>query len=267
MATYAIGDIQGCLKPLERLFDVIDFDPLRDRLWFVGDLVNRGPHSLEVLRLVRDLGELATVVLGNHDLHLLAVAHGHARLHHDDTLDDILAAPDREVLLDWLRARPLMVVEGEYAMVHAGLLPQWSIAAAQKLAREVEVRLRANTYDEFLSQMYGNQPDRWSESLSGADRWRVVVNAMTRMRICTVDGVMEFKHKGALQDVPSDFAPWFEIKSRKSRTHTVLFGHWSALGFKRDRDYVALDSGCLWGRSLSAIRLEDRRPFHVSCSE
>lgn len=267
MATYAIGDIQGCLAPLLRLLDEIDFNPLRDKLWFVGDLVNRGPDSLDVLRFVRDLGNLATVILGNHDLHLLAVAHGHGKIHADDTLNDILSAPDREALLDWLRSRPMMIAEDEYAMVHAGLVPQWTIAQALDLAREVEEHLRALDYETFLAHMYGNQPERWNDRLKGNDRLRVIVNAMTRMRICTADGVMEFKHKGLLQDIPEGFAPWFEIQSRKSKSHTVLFGHWSALGFKLERDFVSLDSGCLWGRSLSALRLEDRKPFHVACSE
>ncbi|MFO1320995.1 MAG: symmetrical bis(5'-nucleosyl)-tetraphosphatase [Burkholderiales bacterium] len=265
MATYAIGDIQGCGDPLKRLLDRVRFDPATDRLWFVGDLVNRGPDSLGVLRLIRALGDRAVVVLGNHDLHLLVAASGHERIRRGDTFQDVLAAPDREELLDWLRRRPLFHVEGGYAMVHAGLLPQWSIDTAARLAREVEAMLRGNERDRFFRNMYGNTPDRWDDRLMDIDRWRTIVNAMTRMRICSPAGVMEFQHKGELDDVPPGNLPWFDVPLRQSRTHTIVFGHWSALGVVRGADYLALDSGCVWGRTLTAVRLEDGRICDVPC--
>lgn len=265
MSTYAIGDLQGCLDALQRLLEEIRFDDSRDRLWFVGDLVNRGPDSLGVLRFVRGLGPRAVAVLGNHDLHLLVAAGGFAGLHREDTFQDVLAAPDREACIDWLRHRPLLHVEGDWAMVHAGLLPQWTVERAAALARETEDLLRSDQCDDFLRTMYGNHPDRWDDGLAGWDRARVVVNAMTRMRVCTPDGVMEFRHKGELANIPAGHVPWFDVPERRSRSHTILFGHWSALGFRRGEGYVALDSGCLWGRALTAFRLEDGKPFHVPC--
>lgn len=267
MATYAIGDVQGCFEPLVRLLDRIRFDPGLDRLWFVGDLVNRGPASLQVLRFLRSLGDRAVVVLGNHDLHLLVAAAGHGRDDPSDTFHDVLAAPDRGALLDWLRTRKLMHVEGGYAMVHAGLLPQWTIEQAASLAREVERVLAGDHADGLYRHMYGNRPDSWDDALEGWDRLRAIVNAMTRMRICTPEGVMEFRHKGELEDIPPGHLPWFDAPARRSRTHTVVFGHWSALGFVRGPDHVALDSGCLWGRDLTAFRLEDEAVFQVPCRE
>lgn len=265
MATYAIGDLQGCFEPLQRLLGEIGFSPSRDRLWFVGDLVNRGPDSLEVLRFVHDLGDVAITVLGNHDLHLLVAAAGQAKLHRGDTLDEILSAPDRLELLDWLRARPLLHVEGEYAMVHAGLLPQWSIDRSLDLAGEAEQALRGKSHVEFYRHMYGNRPDRWDDGLAGWDRLRVIVNAMTRLRICTPEGVMEFSHKGELADIPHGYLPWFDVPGRRNATHTVLCGHWSALSLRIEPRLLALDTGCLWGRALTAVRLEDRKLFRVSC--
>lgn len=265
MATYAIGDLQGCFEPLQRLLGEIGFSPSRDRLWFVGDLVNRGPASLEVLRFVRDLGEGAVMVLGNHDLHLLVTAAGLAKMHREDTFEEILTAPDRTELLDWLRAQPLMHVEDEYAMVHAGLLPQWTIGQSLELAGEAEEVLRGKNHVEFYRHMYGNRPDRWDDDLRGWDRLRVIVNAMTRLRVCTPEGEMEFSHKGELADVPRGYMPWFDVPGRRSTTHTVLCGHWSALSLKVEPRLLALDTGCLWGRALTAVRLEDRKLFHVSC--
>jgi bis(5'-nucleosyl)-tetraphosphatase (symmetrical) len=265
MPTYAIGDLQGCHEPLQRLLDRVRFDPARDRLWFVGDVVNRGPDSLATLRFVHSLGDAAVTVLGNHDLHLLAVAEGFAKLKRDDTLDDILGAPDRAELLDWLRHRPLMHFEDGVAMVHAGLLPAWTISRALTLAAEVEAQLRATTYRSFLAQMYGNLPSRWDERLAGPDRLRVIVNAMTRMRVCTVDGTMEFAHKGAAKDLPEGYLPWFAVPARASRDTPVIFGHWSALGLVQRENVVGLDTGCLWGRKLSALRLDDRQVVQVSC--
>lgn len=266
MATYAIGDIQGCFEALQKLLERIDFDPGRDRLWFVGDLVNRGPDSLATLRFVRALGDETVTVLGNHDLHLLTVAAGFARLHRGDTLDDVLEAPDRAELLDWLRTRRLMHVESGWAMVHAGLLPQWSIGRALELAREVEHALAAADHGELLRHLYGNQPEAWDERLTGHDRVRVIVNAMTRLRLCTADGRMEFRHKSAPRELPPGYFPWYAVPGRASAGHPIVFGHWSTLGLHASADVVAIDSGCLWGNALSALRLEDRRVFQVSCA-
>lgn len=265
MATYAIGDVQGCFDELLALLEAIEFDRAKDRLWFVGDLVNRGPASLATVRFVRDLGERAVVVLGNHDLHLLALAEGHAESRKDDTLEEVLAAPDRGELLDWLRRRPMVQVAGNTILVHAGLLPQWDIAAAQSLALEVEAELRGPRHSEFLETLYGSRPDRWTDDLSGADRLRVIVNAMTRLRFCTPEGVMEFETKGETARAPEGFLPWFDVPNRKSAGSTIICGHWSALGLRLAPNLLALDSGCVWGGRLSAIRLEDRRLYQVSC--
>jgi len=267
MATYAIGDVQGCMDALRRLLDTLGFDRARDRLWFVGDLVNRGPDSLATLRLVKDLGDAAITVLGNHDFHLLAVAAGTARKHRSDTLDAVLDAADRDDLLEWLRQQPMLHVQGKWAMVHAGLLPQWTIAQAQILAHEVEAALRGGRWRDFLAKLYGNAPDTWSDSLRGADRLRVIVNAMARMRFCTADGRIEFCTKGETANAPPGFFPWFDVPGRAERRHTVICGHWSTLGLKLRPDLLALDSGCVWGGSLSAVRLEDRKLFQVACTQ
>ncbi|MCE2998666.1 MAG: symmetrical bis(5'-nucleosyl)-tetraphosphatase [Betaproteobacteria bacterium] len=267
MATYAIGDVQGCYEPLRRLLDRIRFDPANDRLWFAGDIVNRGPHTLEVLRFVRGLGNGAVTVLGNHDLHLLVVAAGVRSPHHGDTLDSLLAAPDRDELLDWLRRRPLLHAEADWAMVHAGLLPQWSITQARALSAEVEAMLQGPQYCEFLQHMYGNKPRRWSDDLEGFDRLRVVVNAMTRLRLSDDSGAMEFSHKSGPQDLPKGYRPWFDSPQRASAGTPIIFGHWASLGLLLREDIVCLDSGCVWGRSLTAIRLEDRALFQCDCSE
>jgi len=266
MSTYAIGDVQGCFDELRSLLDNISFDRARDRLWLVGDLVNRGPQSLEVLRFVRDLGDAAISVLGNHDLHLLTLAAGLAKPRADDTLDDVLAAPDRAELIEWLRWRPMIHAEGEYVLVHAGLLPQWSAEQAQALAREVEAALRGPRYRDFLANLYGSEPDRWDESLRGADRLRVIVNAMTRLRFCTDEGAMEFRTKGEATAAPAGYLPWFEIPGRRSASHTVVCGHWSALGLRIAPRLLAIDSGCVWGGRLTAVRLEDRKVTQEPCS-
>lgn len=265
MATYAIGDIQGCYTELLRLLEQICFDPAIDRLWLVGDLVNRGPDSVNVLRLIKSLGDAAITVLGNHDLHLLAVAEGAAKLHRCDTLQDILDAPDRNELLTWLRAQRLLYVEGEFVLVHAGLLPSWTVAQALQLAHEVEAVLAGKHYHDFLIQMYGNHPDHWEVDLSGYKRLRVITNAYTRMRVCTLSGEMEFKFKGEVHNVPEGYMPWFDVPGRASANATVVCGHWSALGLKVTPQIIALDTGCLWGGALSAIRLEDRKLFQVPC--
>ncbi len=263
MAIFAIGDVQGCYDELRELIDKIAFDPKRDRLWFVGDLVNRGPNSLAVLRYVRGLGDRAISVLGNHDLHLIAVARGFARLRDDDTLSDVLKAPDRDELIDWLRCLPMMHVEGDKALVHAGLPPQWSVNKASTLAGEVEAELRGPGHHKFLENLYGSKPSRWKDSLKGWDRLRVIVNAMTRMRFCSMDGELDFKSKGESTNGPPGFMPWFEVAGRKSAGTTLIFGHWSALGLRVMPDVLALDSGCVWGGKLSAIRLDDRQLTQV----
>jgi bis(5'-nucleosyl)-tetraphosphatase (symmetrical) len=264
MATYAIGDVQGCFGELQTLLKACGFDRARDRLWFVGDLVNRGPDSLATLRFVRDLDDRAVVVLGNHDLHLLALARGHARHRNDDTLEEVIEAPDRDELLEWLRRRPMIHVEGSTVLVHAGLLPQWDVAAAQALAREVEAELRGR-HEKFLETLYGSRPERWADDLKGPDRLRVIVNAMTRLRFCTAEGVMEFETKGETAQAPKGYMPWFEVPGRKSAGSTVVCGHWSALGLRIAPRLLALDTGCVWGGRLSAVRLEDRRLYQVPC--
>lgn len=263
MATYAIGDVQGCYDELRELLARIGFDPPRDHLWFVGDLVNRGPKSLEVLRLVRSLGDGAAItVLGNHDLHLLCLAEGFASRRDDDTLDAVLAAPDAAELLGWLRARPLMHREGDHAMVHAGLLPQWSIDKALALAGEVEVALRAPNYRDFLAELYGSRPAHWNDALEGWDRLRVIVNAMTRMRFCSPEGRMDFHVKS--DKAPAGYLPWFEARPSREEPKIVC-GHWSALGLKLTARVSALDAGCVWGGSLVALRLEDGALAQLPC--
>ncbi len=266
MATYAIGDVQGSFDELQALLGEFGFDRAKDSLWFVGDLVNRGPASLATLRFVRDLGDRAVTVLGNHDLHLLALAQGSVKAREDDTLGEVIAAPDRDGLLDWLRHRPMAHVFANYALVHAGLLPQWDVATAKALAGEVETELRGPRHKEFLAQLYGSRPDRWNDKLRGIDRLRVIVNAMTRLRFCTPEGVMEFHAKGEMAEAPAGHLPWFEVPGRKSADHTVVCGHWSALGLRVAPNLLALDSGCVWGGKLSAVRLEDRRLYQVSCA-
>lgn len=267
MAIYAVGDIQGCHTELVQLLEKLCFDPASDRLWLVGDLVNRGPGSLEVLRLVKSLGDAATTVLGNHDLHLLAVAAGVSRLHRGDTLDEILAASDRDELLNWLRCQRLLHVEGNHVLVHAGLLPGWTVAQAASLAGEVETALRGDDYVEFLQSMYGNKPAAWDDGLVGYKRLRVITNALTRMRICTADGKMEFDFKAEQHKIPVGYLPWFDVPGRASRDTTVVFGHWSALGLMVTDRAIALDSGCLWGGPLTAIRLPDREVTQVASGD
>ena len=265
MAIYAIGDVQGCYEELRALIAQIHPGPA-DRLWFVGDLVNRGPKSLDVLRYLRDLGSRATVVLGNHDLHLLSVAEGFAEARSDDTLDDVLAAPDRNELMDWLRSRPLMVVKHEHVLVHAGLLAQWSVATAAGLAGEVSGALSSADYRTCLRTLYGNSPDRWRNDLAGADRQRLIINALTRMRLCRPDGSMDLVAKGAPLNAAPGYLPWFAMPGRLSADHTVVCGHWSALGLHLSDNVLALDTGCVWGGRLTAIRLSDRALFDVPCA-
>ena len=265
MAVWAIGDVQGCYEPLQRLLGKIGFDPSRDTLWFTGDLVNRGPQSLEVLRFVRALGERAVTVLGNHDLHLLAVAAGQ-RARKRDTFDDVLNAPDREALLDWLRHQPLLHHSDAlgYTLIHAGLLPPWDLELARRLAAETQSVLRSDRAGDFYAHMYGDLPDRWSDKLHGHDRLRVVVNAFTRLRFCDLDGGMDLHQKGAPGSQPADLLPWFALPGRRSRELRIVFGHWSTLGRYHEPGIIGLDSGCLWGGELSAARLDTAEPVFVS---
>ena len=266
MATYAIGDVQGCFESLKRLLDLFSFDPAQDRLWFVGDLVNRGPASLATLRFVRELGPAAITVLGNHDLSLLMAGEGHGKRSKGETFNDVLNAPDRDELFAWLRTQPLCHVEAGFCLVHAGLLPQWTADEARRLAGEVEAALAGPDWRDFLANMWGSEPAAWADDLSGWLRLRVIVNAMTRMRFCSPRGVMEFKTKGEAAQAPDGFLPWFEVPGRRSVDCTLVTGHWSALGLKLLPDLIALDSGCVWGRELSAVRLEDRAVFQVPCA-
>ena len=269
MPVYAIGDLQGCFDELTDLLEIIRFDPGRDQLWFTGDLVNRGPQSLACLRFVKDLGDTALTVLGNHELHLLAIGNGQPQyLHEGDTLDDVLAAEDRAELLDWLRQLPLIHHEAAFGftMVHAGLPPQWQLGQALEYAAEVEQALRGPHYRDYFANMYGNEPDCWSPALGGWERLRFITNCLTRIRYCTEDGVLNLQEKGVPDGVPG-ILPWFEIPGRKTLPARIIFGHWAAL---RDypRDYgrynvYPLDMGCVWGGELLALRLEDRQYFRV----
>lgn len=266
MATYAIGDLQGCYQHFLELLDLTGFNSTRDKLWLVGDIVNRGPDSLSLLRMLRALGEAVVVVLGNHDLHLLAIAAGSAQQKHGDTLQPILDAPDRTTLLDWLRHQRLFYHEDEYALVHAGLLPVWHTEQAVMLAQEVEAIIHSDQFQEFSRSMYGNAPDCWQDTLRGENRWRVIINAMTRMRVCSPEGNMNFSYKGSLSAIPKGLLPWFDIPCRASKDTTIVFGHWSALGLHLMPNLIALDTGCVWQGCLTAIRLEDRKVFQVPCA-
>ncbi|MBI2992553.1 MAG: symmetrical bis(5'-nucleosyl)-tetraphosphatase [Gammaproteobacteria bacterium] len=270
MATYAIGDLQGCLRELEDLLDLINYDGRNDRLWFTGDLVNRGPESLEVLRYVRAIGESTVIVLGNHDLHLIAVASGHASIKKSDTLDSILAARDRTDLLDWLRSRPLLHGDRAlgFTLIHAGLPPQWDIGQATEHARELEHVLGGDTCDRFLARMYGDQPWVWRDDLAGWDRLRFITNCFTRLRFCDADGRLALGEKGPPGSQPPPFLPWYEVPGRGTRKERIIFGHWSTLWLTANPDFTPwnvypLDRGCVWGGELVALRLEDVKLFIV----
>lgn len=266
MATFAIGDIQGCFDDLLRLLERLNFEPEEDQLWFTGDLVNRGPKSLETLRFVRGLGAGAISVLGNHDLHLLAVAEGFQPLKPQDTLREVLDAPDAHELLTWLRHRPLAHFDEQlgYLLVHAGLPPQWGLPECVAAAQEVEQVLRSNDYRGLLRDMYGNAPARWDTSLDGVERLRFIINALTRIRFCTPDGTLDFHHKGAPGSQPSALLPWFEVPHRRSASLDIVFGHWSTLGETNMPRAWALDSGCLWGGKLAALRLDGEESLWVT---
>ncbi len=266
MATYAIGDIQGCMASLERLLALIDFSPAEDRLWLVGDIVNRGPRSLDVLRWAYDHRHVITCVLGNHDLHLLARAGGAAAAKKRDTLDDVLAARNADRLLGWLRERPLLHVEDGFALVHGGLHPQWTIDDARARAAEIEKELRAPTWRAFLAQTHGPTP-RWNDRLGGGDRWRAILAYLVRARMLKPDGRVETDFDGPPAQAPAGLVPWFAFPNAAWRTHTIVFGHWSALGLDLGPHHIALDTGCVWGRSLTAIRLDDRMVFQAKAVE
>ena len=269
MAVYAIGDIQGCHDELCALLETIRFDPQKDRLWFVGDLVNRGPKSLETLRLVKSLGEGAVTVLGNHDLHLLALASGNDRFQDSDDLNQVLQAPDRDELSHWLRHRPLLHHDEHlgFMLIHAGLPPQWDLATAQQCAREVETVLRGPAHGEFFQQMYGNKPNRWDPALEGMDRLRFITNCFTRLRFVTRKGKLKLKLKGPPGGQKAKFIPWFLHPHRLTRNQRIVFGHWSTLGYNVAENTWALDTGCLWGGQLTALRIDVDPPVptHLPC--
>ncbi len=271
MNTYAIGDLQGCAPQLNLLLDRIDADAPGAQLVFVGDIVNRGPASLQTLRTLVALGERALCVLGNHDLHLLAVSQQIRAPGSSDTLDDILNAPDRDDLLNWLRRQPLARMVDGHLVVHAGVLPAWSAAQALALSHEVEAKLQSEDWVDFLRTMYGNEPAQWSDGLHGADRLRCIVNAMTRMRFCTPDGTMEFQTKEGPGAPPPGYLPWFEVPGRRTGDTTVVFGHWSTLGLVQQDRLIGLDTGCVWGGKLSAIRLaadpHQRHLLQIDCPQ
>lgn len=269
MATYAVGDIQGCYQPLQCLLDDANFKAGRDQLWMVGDLVNRGPQSLEVLRFAKSLGDSARVVLGNHDLHLLAVAAGVQKVRSKDTFEEILAASDRKSLLDWLRQQRLFHHDEKlgYAMTHAGIPPGWSLAKTDKRAREVEQTLQSGQMKAFLEAMYGDEPAAWDKHLKGMPRLRVITNYLTRMRFCRADGTLDLQDKTHAVSTRNDYLPWFRHPNPQLQDQKILFGHWAALDGQVDVDNIfALDTGCVWGGKLTMMRLEDQRYFHCKCS-
>jgi bis(5'-nucleosyl)-tetraphosphatase (symmetrical) len=267
MAMYCIGDVQGCNGALDTLLKQIDFSASRDTVFLLGDLVNRGPDSLGVLRRLMTLGASAKCLLGNHDLHFLASAHGVRMLKHGDTVQDILDAPDREALIDWVQHQHMAMLEQGVLMVHAGVLPSWDVSKTIALSRELETVLRGNDLPAFLLEMYGNKPFAWRDGLSGIKRLRVIVNALTRLRFCTQDGEMEFDTKEGAGGAPVGYMPWFEVPGRLTEETTVAFGHWSTLGLINRPNLIALDTGCVWGGCLSAINLATREVIQTRCAQ
>ncbi|MGD9152496.1 MAG: symmetrical bis(5'-nucleosyl)-tetraphosphatase [Gammaproteobacteria bacterium] len=273
MSTYAIGDVQGCYAELMLLLEKIKFSPAKDRLWFVGDLVNRGPKSLEVLRFIKNLGNKCVVVLGNHDLHLLAVVYGSQQYSDEDTFVDVLDADDKDELLLWLRSQKLCHYDEKlnFVMTHAGIPPQWDLATTQQCAQEVEQILQSNKHIEFFEHMYGNQPNYWNNDLLGWDRYRYITNALTRMRYCDNEGRLNLTEKGPIDNAPADLIPWFEMLNPKNKNFNIVFGHWAALMGSATEAYVAknifaIDTGCCWGRKLTALQLETRQLYGVASS-
>ncbi|MGZ5027337.1 MAG: symmetrical bis(5'-nucleosyl)-tetraphosphatase [Methylobacter sp.] len=268
MSIYAIGDIQGCFDELLRLLDTISFDEHADQLWFAGDLVNRGPKSLETLRFVKALGDSAITVLGNHDLHLLAASQAPKIANKKDSLLPILEAPDRDELIDWLRHRPLFHFNDDFCLLHAGVPPQWDFKKTQKMALLAENALQGPDYQAFLKQMYGNKPNIWSSNLKGVEKLRFIINCFTRMRYCDVNGRLDFVNSGPPGSQPKDLVPWFEAPKRKNTDMRIIFGHWSSLGYYEGSNCYAIDTGCLWGGQLTALKLgEQVERFSIDCPE
>lgn len=269
MAIYAIGDVQGCFDALQSLLKTINYNADKDQLWFVGDLVNRGPKNIETLRFVKSLDDGAITVLGNHDLHLLAIAYEHREVHpHKDTYQDIIAASDYAELIEWLRFRPLMHHHADtgYTMVHAGLAPQWNLARAQQCANEIQQVLRSDMIDGFLSNMYGNEPNLWDDTLSGWDRLRFITNSFTRIRYCDAEGREDFKNNREPGSQPAHLMPWFQVPIRENVDIKIIFGHWAALGHYVEQNIYAIDSGCVWGGKMTAMRLDDEPEyFQLNC--
>lgn len=266
MSIYAIGDIQGCFDELLRLLDAIAFNENTDQLWFAGDLVNRGPKSLETLRFVKGLGDAAVTVLGNHDLHLLAAACSPRPPGKHDTLAQVLDAPDRDELLDWLRHRPLFHYNDEFCLLHAGLPPQWDFNKTRKMAVFAEKALRGPDYQRLLTHMYGNKPDIWSPTLTGLAKLRFIINCFTRMRYCDAYGRLDFIHSGPVGSQPEKLMPWFQVPNRKNAGMRIIFGHWSTLGYYEGQNCYAIDTGCLWGGQLTALKLgEPAQRFSIDC--
>lgn len=266
---YLIGDVQGCCGALDRLLHKLDFSPSRDRIYLLGDLVNRGPKSLQTLRRLRDLEDSAVCLLGNHDLNLLAVAHGVRKPHKGDTLTEILDAKDRDAWLDWLRGRRMAVFEHGWLMVHAGVVPQWNLAETLAHAAEIEALLQSDALAEFLPSMYGDQPARWDPSLKGVKRWRFIINVLTRTRFVAADGTLDLTTKDAADSAPKGYHPWFEVPARETRDTPIAFGHWATLGLVNRPNLLALDTGCVWGRQLSAARIDGgrREIIQVECGD
>ncbi len=264
MTTYVIGDVHGCLKQLDQLLAMIERETPDAQLLFTGDIINRGPDSLGVLRRVMAMGDKAQMVLGNHDLHLLGIAAGARKMKPDDTVQPIFDAPDCAELLDWFRNRPMAYPVGENGiLVHAGLLPQWTYKKTFALAEELQQALRSHQWRALMVDMYGNKPDQWDDDLDGTDRLRCIINSFTRLRFCTGEGVMEFNAKLGPETAPQRYMPWFEVPGRKTRSNLVIFGHWSTLGLVNRPNLLAVDTGCLWGGVLTAVRLDDRAVFQA----
>lgn len=268
MSTYAIGDIQGCLEPLQCLLKKIAFDPTKDTLWLAGDLINRGPDTLATLRFLYAIRASLVIVLGNHDLHFLAVAYGVRKKGQFDTLDELLQAPDCAELIAWLRQQKLLHHDARlgFTMVHAGIPPQWDLEQAKACAREVETVLQSPALVDYLASMYGNKPNRWKEKLQGFERLRLITNYFTRMRFCSAEGALELETKESAAAAPVGYAPWFSFAERKTKHEKILFGHWAALeGVTNTPNIYALDTGCVWGGALTAMRLEDSQKFSCNC--
>ncbi|MCK5876954.1 MAG: symmetrical bis(5'-nucleosyl)-tetraphosphatase [Candidatus Marithrix sp.] len=269
MSTYAIGDIQGCYDNLQHLLEIINFNPNQDTLWFVGDLVNRGPKSLEVLRFIKNLGKNAITVMGNHDLHLLAIASGNSKLKEKDTLADILIAPDREELIQWLRFRPFWHYDShlKLGLVHAGVLPQWNLTQINQRAKEIETVMQGEKYHQFLANMYGDEPNKWSKKLQDWDRLRFITNCFTRLRYCNVEGKLNLKKKNSptFTKQNSEQHPWFTWPNQHNTQ--IIFGHWATLGYYDKHNVYAIDTGCVWGGALTTLRIEDKKIFSVPCKK